>query len=275
MFEWKNIFRGLLMGASDTVPGVSGGTIAVILGIYDRLIEAINGFFTRNWKKQLGFLIPLGIGIGIALLTISHVVTWLLEHYPNQTFFFFMGLIIGVLPFLFQQADVKTKFKGSHFVFLIIAALAIASLVFFKDPTEGVTLDTTNVSVLIGLFFSGFIASMAMILPGISGSFILLLIGTYATIMEAVKDINLVVIGIVGVGVILGIVLCSKIIRYFLENFHAYTFAIIIGMVIGSIVVIFPGFEREVGKSILSIVAFAIGLVVAVSLGKFEYKEKE
>lgn len=273
MFEWKNIFRGIIMGASDTVPGVSGGTIAVILGIYDRLIAAINGLFTRNWKKQLGFLIPLGIGIVAALLTLSHVISWLLTNYPNQTFFFFMGLIIGVIPYLFHQADVKTNFKGSHYILLIIAGLLIASLVLFKEPGETALLDTTKATVLVGLFFAGILASMAMILPGISGSFILLLIGAYSTIIEAVKELNIVVIGVVGVGVLIGIVVCSRIIRYFLENHHAHTFAIILGMVIGSIVVIFPGFEQEVGMSILSIVAFAIGLIVAVLLGKFEYKK--
>ncbi|MRG87255.1 DUF368 domain-containing protein [Salinibacillus xinjiangensis] len=270
--EWKNIFRGLLMGTSDAVPGVSGGTIAVILGIYDRLIEAINGILSREWKKHLGFLIPLGVGVVAALVTMSHVIEWLFAHYPNQTYFFFIGLIIGVLPYLFHKADVKSNFQVGHYMLLVIAALLVASLAFFKEPSGGALLDTTKTGVLVTLFFSGFIASMAMIVPGISGSMLLLIMGTYETIFNAIGEFNLLVIGIFGIGVVIGIVSCTKIIRYFLTNHHAHTFAVIIGLVIGSVAVIFPGFEREVGMSILSIVTFALGLVAAVSLGKIEYK---
>ncbi|MBB6454139.1 putative membrane protein [Salirhabdus euzebyi] len=272
MFEWKNIFRGMLMGTSDLVPGVSGGTIAVILGIYDRLIEAINGFFTKEWKKHLGFLIPLGLGVIGAILLLSNLIHWLLADYPIQTNFFFLGLIIGILPYLFNQADFKDTFKGNHYVLLVIAAILVASMVFFKDEGVAPLMDTSDPTVLAFLFFSGFIASMAMLLPGISGSFILLLIGSYETVITALKDREIIVILIVGVGVIMGIVLCSKIIRYFLAHHHARTFAVIIGLVVGSTVVVFPGFETDVLRSVLCIVAFAIGLVTAVGLGKVEYK---
>ncbi|EMF45678.1 membrane protein [Planococcus halocryophilus Or1] len=89
--EWKNIYRGVLMGISDLIPGVSGGTIAFILGIYDRLLEAISGFFSRNWKKQLGFLVPLGIGVVITLLLFSRVIEYLLEQHYEATQFFSWG----------------------------------------------------------------------------------------------------------------------------------------------------------------------------------------
>src|SRR5690625_3791444 len=95
--EWKNIYRGMIMGISDVVPGVSGGTIAVILGIYDRLIAAINGVFTKEWRKHLAFLIPLAIGVGLAIFLFSHLMNWLLENYERPTFYFFLGLIIGIL----------------------------------------------------------------------------------------------------------------------------------------------------------------------------------
>lgn len=92
MWEWRNIYRGMLMGASDVVPGVSGGTIAVVLGIYDRLIEAINGFFTKEWKKHLKFLLPLGIGVVTSILLLARLIEWLFEHYPGPTQFFFPGI---------------------------------------------------------------------------------------------------------------------------------------------------------------------------------------
>src|SRR5690625_5145324 len=108
LMEWKNLYRGFIMGGTDVIHGVSGGTIAVVLGIYDRLIAAINGIFSKDWKKHLGFLIPLGIGIVTAIFTLAHLMEWLLIYYPGPTFYFFLGLIIGVLPLLFREVDVKT-----------------------------------------------------------------------------------------------------------------------------------------------------------------------
>lgn len=132
MWEWRNIYRGLLMGASDVVPGVSGGTIAVVLGIYDRLIEAINGFFSKEWKKHLKFLLPLGIGIVTSIALLASVIDWLFEHYPGPTQFFFLGLIIGVLPYLTHKADMKNKFQGKHYVLLLIGAAVVASMAIFQ-----------------------------------------------------------------------------------------------------------------------------------------------
>src|SRR5690625_4540379 len=123
--EWKNIYRGIAMGASDVIPGVSGGTIAVLLGIYDQLVGAINGLFSRNWRKHLGFLIPLALGIAVAIFTLARLMDWLLKHYSGPTFFFFLGLIIGVIPYLFQEADVKTNFKTKHYILLLIGAILI------------------------------------------------------------------------------------------------------------------------------------------------------
>lgn len=131
--EWKNIYRGMLMGASDVIPGVSGGTIAVLLGIYDRLIAAINGIFSKDWKKQLAFLIPLGIGVGIAILLLSRLIEWLFEHYAVPTQFFFLGLIIGILPYLFHEADAKRTFQMKHYVILVIGTIIVGSMAFIQE----------------------------------------------------------------------------------------------------------------------------------------------
>ncbi|SHG32823.1 DUF368 domain-containing protein [Ornithinibacillus halophilus] len=270
--EWKNIYRGILMGASDTIPGVSGGTIAVLLGIYDRLIAAINGIFSREWKKHLSFLIPLGIGVVIAIFSLAKLIKFLFDNYPIPTNFFFLGLILGILPHLFQQADARRKFKWKHIVLLIIGTGIVASIGFLQEAEEAVIQDFTLKTYLL-LFFSGFIASAAMILPGISGAFLLLVMGAYYTVIAAISDLQLDIIIVVGFGILFGILSMSKIINFFLTNYHTGTFAMIIGLVIGSVFAIFPGWPTEMTIVGFSVATFAIGLFVAYVLGKVEYKE--
>ncbi|WP_099156495.1 DUF368 domain-containing protein [Virgibacillus ndiopensis] len=268
--EWKNIYRGMLMGASDVIPGVSGGTIAVLLGIYDRLIAAINGILSKEWKKHIGFLIPLGIGIGAAILLLSRVIEWLFAHYPGPTQFFFLGLIIGILPYLFHQADAKNTFGLKHFVLLIIGAIIVGSMAFLQADEPAVIENITS-STYILLFFAGVLASSAMILPGISGSFMLLLIGVYPTIISAISNLQLDIIAVTGVGIVIGILVMSKIINFFLNRYRYMTFALIIGLVIGSVIVVFPGWPESTSLLLLSIGTFAVGLFAAYILGRVEY----
>ncbi|WP_404451177.1 DUF368 domain-containing protein [Virgibacillus necropolis] len=269
--EWKNIYRGMLMGASDVIPGVSGGTIAVLLGIYDRLIASINGIISKDWKKQLGFLIPLGIGIGTAILLLSRLIEWLFEHYAGPTQFFFLGLIIGILPYLFHEADAKRTFEMKHYIVLLVGAVIVASMAFIQSGEPGIIEDIST-STYILLFFSGVIASSAMILPGISGSFMLLIIGVYPTIISAISNLRLDIIAVTGVGIVIGILVMSKIINFFLQNYRYATFALIIGLVIGSIFVVYPGFPSSTSFVWLSVMTFAGGLLVAYILGRVEYK---
>ncbi|WP_058305795.1 DUF368 domain-containing protein [Gracilibacillus massiliensis] len=278
--EWRNIYRGMLMGASDVVPGVSGGTIAVVLGIYDRLIEAINGFFSKDYKKHLMFLVPLGIGVLTAIFLLAGLIEWLFEHYPKQTQLVFLGLIIGVLPFLFKKSEAKRTFKTNHFLLVVIGMVVVGSMAFFQTG-EPAPVTAFSPTTYLWLFGSGFIASSAMILPGISGSFLLYVIGSYTTIISAIKNLDIIVIATVGAGILLGILLMSKIIHYFLEAFPIATYAVVIGMVIGSVFVIFPGLITiESGSTMISmimtlavnIIPFIAGLLFAYLLGKIEYR---
>ncbi|MFQ3545132.1 DUF368 domain-containing protein [Halobacillus rhizosphaerae] len=270
MWEWKNIYRGMLMGASDVVPGVSGGTIAVVLGIYDRLIEAVNGFFSKEWKRHLKFLLPLGIGIGISILLLSKLIGWLFDHYPGPTEFFFLGLIIGVIPYLAHKADVKRNFSARHYIIFIIGAVLVGSMVFFQ-ANETEPMQNLNFASYVLLFFSGWIASSAMILPGISGSFILLIIGVYTTVIHGVSNLKFGVILAVGLGILLGIIFMSKIIHYFLDHHASGTFALVIGFVVGSIFVIFPGLPGSGAMWTVSILTFILGWGAAWLLGRVEY----
>lgn len=267
--EWKNIYRGMIMGVSDIVPGVSGGTIAVILGIYDQLIGAINGLFSKEWRKHLLFLVPLGIGVASAIFTFSHLMKWLLANHAGPTYFLFLGLIIGILPYLFREADARVTFKWYHYIILLIGIVLISQLQLPVD--DGTVIENKTMSTYVILFFSGFLASAAMILPGISGSFVLVVLGVYETIIRAVSDIEIGVILIVGTGIFLGIITMSKIIQYFLTRFRTATFALIIGFVIGSVYVIFPGWTSDLSQMFASIGVFSVGLLLAFVLGKIEY----
>ncbi|MCM3039488.1 DUF368 domain-containing protein [Paenibacillus motobuensis] len=268
MFTWSNIWRGMMIGTADLIPGVSGGTIAVILGFYDRLIQSISGFFSKEWKKHLGFLIPLGIGVVSALLILSRVMKWLLANHEQPTYFFFIGLILGIIPYLYKSADVKQNFKAIHYILFILAAIAIAltGLLVPADAHSHVAIELTFMYG-VGLFGAGALASMAMLLPGISGSFVLLLIGVYPIAIEALSTFDLPLITIIGSGVIFGFILSSKLIKHLLATHPSIMYAIIIGTVIGSLYVIFPGMPTEIATLVISLFAMVLGLFCSLKLG--------
>ncbi|SFE62808.1 DUF368 domain-containing protein [Alteribacillus iranensis] len=270
MFEWKNIFRGMAMGASDLIPGVSGGTIALVLGIYHRLLAAINHFFSKRWKEQLGFFIPLGLGIGIAIFSLSNLLEWLLMDYPQPTFFFFIGLILGTIPFLLREADYKHSFRPLHYLILIVAAVLIILSGLFREEDAGTIITSLSAADYIYLFFAAWLASSAMILPGVSGSFILLLLGVYETVIHAISSLQFSVLLTVGAGVVIGIVVMSKLLHHLLRKHPTGTYAVMTGLLIGSLFVIFPGIGANITLLLLSIITLVIGFLLAVTLGRLE-----
>src|SRR5699024_1470448 len=206
--EWKNIYRGMVMGVSDIIPGVSGGTIAVILGIYDKLIAAINGLFSRDWKKHLGFLIPLAMGVGAWLYLFSHVIQWLLLYCDRPPFYFFSVLLIRGLLFLFRDSHLRTTFRAKHYMILIVAIILITRIP--TNVSEGAIIDERTFGIYSLLFVAGIAASAAMILPGISGSFVFMIIGVYQTVIHAVSTLDINVLAVVATGIGIGIILMSK-----------------------------------------------------------------
>lgn len=271
--EWKNIYRGFMMGASDVIPGVSGGTIALLLGIYDQLINAINGLFSNEWKKYLRFLVPLGLGVVLAIFSLANLIKWLSKNYPDPLQFFFLGLILGVLPYLFAKANIKETFKSNHYLLLVFGALIIGAIAFLDTSSGTQVIEDRTTGIYIYLFFSGFLASAAMILPGISGSMILLVVGAYYTIMNAISHLYIDVIIVTGIGIVLGIFGMSRLIAFLLKKYRIGTYACVIGFVIGSLAIVFPGWPTNVSLVITSVVTFALGLLAATILGRLEYKE--
>ncbi|WAA09689.1 DUF368 domain-containing protein [Fervidibacillus albus] len=270
--EWKNIYRGFLMGTSDLIPGVSGGTIAVMLGIYDQFLGAVSGFFSKDWKRHLHFLIPLAIGMLLAIFSLSRLIDWLLQVHYEPTMFFFLGLIFGIIPYLVNEIDAFHNFSVKHYIIFLIGAIIVGALSFFQPDKTGDPIANIGPLVLIGLFFSGWLASMAMLLPGISGSMVLLIIGVYPTVINALSSINIPVIIVTGAGIVAGFVVSSKAIRYFLSRFPIMMYALIIGLIVGSVFVVFPGIPSGGMALFSSGLTFILGFVVSTLLQSVEKK---
>lgn len=234
--------KGMCMGAADVVPGVSGGTIAFITGIYDELINSIKSinaaslkmFFTGKWGefwKMINgkFLLFLLAGIGISVFSLAKIITWLLVAYPVLVWSFFFGLVLASTWFVGK--DVKERNWKTGLGFLLGAALAFYITV--ATPAE-------TPSHFLFIFLCGAIAICAMILPGISGSFILVLLGKYFFIMEAVKTLDLKVIAVFGIGACVGITSFSRLLSYALSHMRNITLAVLSGFMLGSLNKVWP-----------------------------------
>ncbi|MFP4376084.1 MAG: DUF368 domain-containing protein [Spirochaetales bacterium] len=274
-----NGLKGSLIGAANTIPGVSGGTIAVVTRIYDRLIESVGGFFKTGWKRNLAFLLPVIAGVVVGIVLFAQVVDFFLVRFPAQTALFFMGLILGSIPALFK-ITVQERFKPAYVVpFLLSLGVLVAMAVAGRPPaTEPITVLTLQSSILI--FLTGVISSATMIIPGISGSFVMLLIGMYSTFIRSVTDLNIPILLVLVPGFVVGIVLVSKLINMLLHRFHAVTYWAIMGLVLGSVVAIWPRgangawmLPASLLAVLVSIGALAAGFLLAYLLGT-DRKEK-
>lgn len=274
-FKWINILKGFAMGTSDLVPGVSGGTIALLLGIYNQFIASISGIFSRRFWPSFTFLIPIIIGMLLAMGSLSNLFNYLLSQHHIPTMFFFGGLIIGIVPYLLKISNYKTSFTTKHYMMVIagIAILIVITLMNNGDKHAGETF-TLSTSLIIKYFIAGMCASSAMLLPGISGSFMLLVFGVYGTVMLAISEVvklnfaGLPILLAVGFGVLAGFIISSKIIQYFLTHHKLMTFALIIGFVVGSLFAVFPGLPTNIVMWFVSLVVFIIGFIVSLTLGR-------
>lgn len=247
--------KGAAMGAADVIPGVSGGTIAFMTGIYDTLLSSINaidktavkllftGKFKEFWKHiNGGFLLSLFIGIGFSILSLAKLMTYLLHTHPIETWAFFFGLIVASSVFILKGIE-GWKIKD---IFFVIGGIALGVTICTLSPTN--TPDD-----LWFIFISGAIAICAMILPGISGSFILLILGKYEYVMGCIKNLidgvdfteNLLILCVFGVGAVVGILSFSKFLHWLLGKFHKQTILVLAGFIIGSLVKVWPWSNPE------------------------------
>ena len=235
--------KGMAMGAADVVPGVSGGTIAFISGIYEELLTSISNVnlsliktlkkdgFKAAWQQaNASFLLSLLIGVFISVVSLAKVLKWLLENEPILLWSFFFGLILASVIYIGKQI---AKWNAITFIVLILGA-GLAYYITTLNPMVN-----ENSSTLF-LFLAGSIAICAMILPGISGAFILVLLGAYKPVLAAVNDRNFTIIAAVGAGAIVGLLTFSRILKWLFANFKNYTLAVLTGFIIGSLNKIWP-----------------------------------
>ncbi|MGX0705668.1 putative membrane protein [Staphylococcus capitis] len=280
-FKWMNIFKGFGMGTSDLIPGVSGGTIALLLGIYDGFISSISGLFSKRFWPSFKFLLSIIIGMGLAIAILSNLFNYLLSYHEIPTMFFFTGLIIGIIPYLLKISNFKRTFETKHYLMIVLGIfiLVIITLLNNGDKHSGETL-TLSFGLIIKYFIAGIFASSAMLLPGISGSFMLLVFGVYGTVMFSISELMklnfaaLPILIIVGLGILTGFMLSSRIIQYFLHHHTTMTFTLIIGLVIGSIYAVFPGYPENGLAWITSLLTMIIGFVVSFTLGQITAKSE-
>ena len=277
--------KGFAMGAANVIPGVSGGTIALLTGIFNELIEALNslmsistwklllkGDFKGFWRTIHGtFLLWLAIGVLLSVFSLAKLMEYVLAHHPVQTWAFFFGLII--VSAIFMLSDIK-GWKGSDLCWLI-GGVALGAFICLLSPTE-----TTSDLWFIAL--CGAIAICTMILPGISGSFILVLLGKYEFIMKAVSELNIPVLLVFALGCVIGIVAFSKFLHWLIGKYEKQTLLVLIGFTIGALVKVWPWADKAACQAanvlngtpeselhVLSAVVLAVigaGLVLALEL---------
>lgn len=269
MFNWKSIFKGMAMGMVETIPGVSSSTIAMLMGIYENLIEAIGRLTSRRWKEGVSYLIPIGIGMIGGFLVSVLVISYLLENYKLPTHFLFMGLVIGILPSLWKTAkkEAHHSFKPIHYVMMLIALVAVAATSFIDDSGTTVLTELTGTDYLF-LFLAGWLASTALILPGISGALILTILGVYYTAISAISNMDIPILVAIASGIVAGVLITSKLVRFLLKRYTMLMYALMIGMVAGSTVVLYPGVPNGVFNVVICVVALAAGFVVALFAGR-------
>ena len=245
--------KGILIGAGCILPGISSGVLCVIFGIYEKLLESILNFF-KDIKENTKFLFPIAIGGIIGVILFSKLLQYLLYKYPVQTKSIFIGLILGGVILLFKQMDTKEKFKIKNLFYLVISLLIGIAMVYIENKIGIETKE--NVSNLY-LIISGFLMSIGIVVPGVSNTIILMLLGVYSLYLNSVSTLYLPILIPMGIGLILGSLIFMKIIKYLLEKFYIQTILSIIGFTLGSILVLLP--ETQ---SILEIViAFLWGIV--------------
>jgi len=289
----KNFFNGLVFGVSLIIPGVSGGTLAIVLGFYDQLIEAVN-HFTEDFRRYIKFLLPFGLGIVIGIVAFASLIQFLLSHYSFPAMMFFIGLIAGIVPSMYRKAcegmGLGDKHKFSDYLLVLTPIVLLIMMAHFSDSGAAVNPAETvlDVPFMLFIFVVGIVAAASLLIPGLSGSFILLLAGVYHLATYAVSSMRLLltditnvdlilditrVLGPLGIGVIIGIFATARLIEKLIAHRAKAVFLVVMGLMAGSVYVLLADpilFYSGVNTLIVLIGLFscAMGAALSYALGK-------
>lgn len=269
--------KGVVLGVAFVIPGVSGGTLAVLMGIYEELIEAASNFYKSiaDFKKYIMYLLPIGLGVVFSVAVFAKLIKFGLDKAPIITILIFLGMIIGGIPALVRNVK-GTKTNLKDMTLMLVGLIIVISMLIFHKSNSNVVLTNMSITGYITLFLVGAIAAVTMVVPGISGSFTLMLIGYYEPILNLVNDItsfknlgpNLILIFIFMLGVFIGIIFISKIIEWCLKHYKRETYYAIIGFVLSSIISVI----YEVSKFPFNLTHLIIGIVLLVINTVLVYK---
>lgn len=234
--------KGIAIGSGAILPGISSGVLCVIFGIYEKLLDSILNFF-QDIKKNTKFLFPILIGVSMGILIFSNILILLFTNFPIQTKSIFIGLILGSIPSLFKEIKQKSSSKLHYFFYTLIAFFIGVASVFLEKYIS--TSSSTSFS-FIYLIISGFIMSIGVVVPGVSSTIILMLMGVYSTYLSSVSLLYFPVLVPMGIGLIIGCIVFMKLTKFLLTHFYAQTFYSIIGFTLGSIFVLFPPVRLDI-----------------------------
>ena len=270
----KILLKGMVFGIANIIPGVSGGTIALTLGIYEDLIKALSNIL-KSFKKSMSLLIPFGLGTAISIVVFSKIINFTLTKFPTMTILFFIGLIIGGLPLITEKVKGK-KVKVRYIVLMLLTFAFILGISFLNENGNNVVLSSNPITYIL-LFLVGVVAAATMVIPGISGSFVLMLLGYYKPIINTIDELtsfnnvfqNILILIPFGLGVVIGIITIAKLLEYLFKKYKTETYYAIIGFIVASIITLFLtiNLPHNLAELILSLVFLIIGILCGYKLG--------
>lgn len=253
----SEILKGVLIGAGYILPGVSSGVLCVIFGIYEKLLDSILNFF-KDIKKNFMFLLPIALGAGIGILIFSRLINYLFYEYPIQTKSLFVGLILGSVPSVIKQANSKNGFKAKNIIYLVISFIVGIFLVYLEQNIAISSADNIN---YIYLIFSGILMAAGVVIPGVSSTVILMILGVYSLYLNSISYLNLNILIPIGFGLVIGCLIFMKIIKILLDKCYDKTFYAIIGFTLGSVFVLFPEIEGVL-EGLICILCILLGYII-------------
>lgn len=264
-----NVLKGMGVGLSMLIPGVSGGTMAIILGIYDDLISAISSF-TKDVKKHLFLLITFLSGVGLGIFMLAKSILFVTQNYHTITMYFFLGAISASFPMLFKKAKmdkIGTKLSLYYILYAIIGMLIVFLISII--PTGLFVYDPSNLLLSYAMIiFAGFICSIALILPGISGAFMLLMLGMYESTITAVQSFDLLYLLPLVIGGLIGILSVTRMLENAMKNHTRITYMIILGFIAASMYEVLPKLIPKGFELVACIVVFSIGFFAITLISK-------